>query len=401
MVFEYRHQPFKALYLAYQTITTLLFRYPLWALYYLFRRPRPTWTFSRSFKTALRRHEGNVFNKIGPPSLVGPNHKAIVQNLATPGIWIEPILPPLLLGEIKTYAEQANVQPIRIPGYWLHSTSPSKTVPAYSPPTPGEKVIMALHGGAYTKLSAAPGADGTTNIVKGFLEHVPSVKRTFSVEYRLSIGEPYKPENPFPAVLIDALAGYVYLTKTAGFDPKDIIIEGDSAGANLVLALTRYLVQYGADGAALGLPPPPSAIILLSPWADLGGSHNGPGTSHELNAHSDFLANKGEDGIGYSARAFVQPFGESFARTSPWISPASLHIKDASFAGFPPTFINAGGAEKLLDAIKTLNLRMRQSGVKVTYDEAPDGFHDYVGFDWFEPERTETLKRIAKWVEAN
>jgi acetyl esterase/lipase len=343
-----------------------------------------------------------VFHRTGVTTPPGPNHKAIAPNLVTPGIWIDPIPSSLLLGEVKSFAEQANVKPIRIPGYWLHSTLPSKAgVPAYSPPTPGEKVIMALHGGGYTALSAAPDADGTTNIVKGFLEHIPSVKRTFSVEYRLSIGKPYEPENPFPAALLDALAGYIYLTKTVGFDPKDIIFEGDSAGGNLVLALTRYLIQNRAEGAPLGLPPPPSAIILLSPWTDLGKTHRGPGSSYEVNAHSDFLADKGDEGIGYSARAFVQPFGDSFARTCPWISPASLAITPAvSFEGFPRTFINAGGAEVLLDEIKTLNLRMKENGVDVTYYEAPDGFHDYIGWDWFEPERSDTLKRISKWAEA-
>jgi hypothetical protein len=37
---------------------------------------------------------------------------------------------------------------------------------------------------------------------------------------------------------------------------------------------------------------------------------------------------------------------------------------------------------------------------KVRYLEAEDGVHDFVVFDqgWHEPERSETLTAIAKWV---
>ena len=46
------------------------------------------------------------------------------------------------------------------------------------------------------------------------------------------------------AALIDALAGYNYLVNTVGFHPTRIILEGDSAGGNLALALTRYLLEH-------------------------------------------------------------------------------------------------------------------------------------------------------------
>jgi hypothetical protein len=35
---------------------------------------------------------------------------------------------------------------------------------------------------------------------------------------------------------------------------------------------------------------------------------------------------------------------------------------------------------------------------KVRYFEAPDGFHDYLVFAFHEPERTDTLVGINKWV---
>lgn len=62
----------------------------------------------------------------------------------------------------------------------------------------------------------------------------------------------------------------------------------------------------------------------------------------------------------------------------------------------------------LLDQIKALHQRMVKDlgagdGVghnegKVKYLEAPDSVHDFLLFDWQEPERSSTLEAIADWV---
>lgn len=59
MVFEYRDEPWKTLYLAYDK-ASLWFRYPLWALYFLAKRPRPSWSFDRSLTLAYKRHLSEV-----------------------------------------------------------------------------------------------------------------------------------------------------------------------------------------------------------------------------------------------------------------------------------------------------------------------------------------------------
>jgi hypothetical protein len=61
--------------------------------------------------------------------------------------------------------------------------------------------------------------------------------------------------------------------------------------------------------------------------------------------------------------------------------------------------IVAGGAELLLDQIKTLKNRMQKDlDDKVTYHEAPDAVHDYLIFWWFEPQWSDTHRAISKWV---
>ena len=293
----------------------------------------------------------------------------------------------------------ASVTPIRIPGYWMHKRG--STVEIEASPVPGEKVVYYMHGGGYARNSAHP-TDPISVIPRDLLKHAESVHRTFSIEYRISsITTPPNPaqSNPFPAALLDALAGYNYLVNDIGFSPSDIIFSGDSAGGNLAHALARYLVEYNDTP---DMPAPPSALILLSPWTDLGMSHDKPGSSRYKFVDSDYIDSvMGDSDLDYTS-AFLGPLGMDGAAHNRYISPASLHISTAvDFTGFPKTFIVAGGAEVLLDQIRTFKERMvKDLGEEsVKYYEAPDGFHDYLVFTWHEPERTDTFKELAKWIK--
>ncbi|KDQ62914.1 hypothetical protein JAAARDRAFT_202453 [Jaapia argillacea MUCL 33604] len=330
-----------------------------------------------------------------------PNHLAIPEGVNIKGVWVDPA-PSLLTAELRSYGSISSVEPARIPGYWLDKVG--QDLPIASPPLPHEKVVYALHGGAYISLSAHP-EDVTANIAKGLLEHCNDVHRTFSVEYRLSVGAPFKPSNPFPAALLDALAGYNYLVSIVGFSPSNIIVEGDSAGGNLALALTRYLVENQNNSEGIKLPAPPGSLLLLSPWGDLGHSHNIPGSSVTTCASSDYIGGLGSLQFIYPHLAFTGPHSLEAAETNRYISPASRNpaMGKVSFKGFPKTFIVAGGAEVLLDSIRTLRNKMvedlgEDGDGGVTYYEAEDGIHDYLGATWHEPERSETLAAIAEWI---
>ena len=314
------------------------------------------------------------------------------------GVWVDPV-PNLIIGDLKVFAETASVTSTRIPGYWTHKLG--SVVEVASPPQAGEKLIYFLHGGGYTQLSAHP-TDVPAAIPRGLLKSINSVHRVFAVEYRLSSGEP--PANPFPAALLDAVAGYNYLVNVIGFAPLDIIICGDSAGGNLALALTRYLVE-NQTSSEVRLPAPPAGIILLAPWSDLSDFYEQPGSSMFSNERSDFLDNS--ENYVNRKKTFLGPHGLEAGETNRYVSPAYPKL-EVNFIGFPRTFISAGGGEMLLDQIKALHQRMVKDlgagdGVghnegKVKYLEAPDSVHDFLLFDWQEPERSSTLEAIADWV---
>ena len=100
--------------------------------------------------------------------------------------------------------------------------------------------------------------------------------------------------------------------------------------------------------------------------------------------------------------AFLGPAGFEGAKTNPYISPAGQtpELQDVSFVGFPRTFITAGGCEEMRDQIRVLADRMtRDLGSSVVYYEMADAVHAVLALPWFEPERTEALKKIAAWID--
>ncbi|KAJ6543018.1 endoplasmic reticulum protein [Mycena capillaripes] len=394
----FRRQPFKLVYLLFELLVAFI-RVPFWALLAIPRawRPRKSWSWERTMVVKFIRHSNLVFDKVGNLR-VSPSYHSLVPGTGFHGVWAEPVPPELIMGKVKMWASVSAVSPVRLPGYWIHRRG--SAIAFEAPLIRGEKILYVLHGGAYTRMTAHPNGI-MARIPRDLMEHVECVHRTFSIEYRLSSGAPYEDAHAFPTALLDALTGYHYLLATLRIPAADIIVEGDSAGGNLALALVRYLVEHPASSL-----PPPGALLLLSPWADLGNSHDSPGSSVTICAASDLLippSTAPPNLIHWSARAFTGAFGLGAAETNPYISPASTRIadKDVSFGAFPRTFISAGGAEVLRDSTRTLHGRMaRDMGeAKVRYLEAADSVHDFLVLPRVqEPQRSETLAAIAEWV---
>jgi acetyl esterase/lipase len=316
-----------------------------------------------------------------------------------------------MVGEIGALARGRSITSIPVPGYWIHK---DKELPFESPPSPGEKILYHLHGGGYVAETAHP--DGVPSIIlKGFLQNSSSssLRRTFAVEYRLSKpGEPGKRSLfPFPAALIDGLAGYLYLIKL-GFSEGDIIVVGDSAGGNLALALTRYLLLNKEKQRRL--PKVPAALVLLSPCTDIGEQfldNPTPQSSLIINAGRDWLQPINIGVRRTDAKAFLggRPEDIELAYRSPYISPANPILlgltpesppRTTSFNGFPRTFIDNGGFDLLYDQILRLGNAMREElgEEMVVYNEVDGATHDYFILGWCEPDRTHTSKKILKWL---
>lgn len=112
-------------------------------------------------------------------------------------------------------------------------------------PTPCHGAILYLHGGAYCAGSADSHREMVARIAR------QAEREAYIIEYRLA------PESPYPAAVDDAMKAYIALLA----EHQDIVLVGDSAGGGLAMALADTIAQ--TEFAQ------PSAMVLLSPWADL------------------------------------------------------------------------------------------------------------------------------------
>jgi len=336
-----------------------------------------------------------------------PDHTQIIPPKlpGSHGVWVPPLADNLIVGGIKSYAEALNVSSTQIPGYWVHK---DRHLKVGEPPKPGEKILYYTHGGGYVALTAHP--DGQmAPVPMGFLEHSSTTTRTFSIEYRL-LCPGSKATHPFPTALLDALAGYTYLVNL-GFQEEDIILCGDSAGGNLALALTRYLVEN--TGKADKLPRTPGALVLFSPWADMSESFeaNRAESATQSAAH-DWTSPTDSEEMVRAVKAFLgnKPDEIANANRHVYSSPASPYLmgltsdsatRKVSFKNFPRTWLDFGGSEVLRDQIKRLGVAMEGDLGKEKFklNECPGGVHGYIAFEWFQPERSENMRKIAAWLE--
>jgi len=286
----------------------------------------------------------------------------------------------------------------RIPGYWIDKEG--HDTPVGTKPAQDEKIVLFLHGGGFISESAHP-HNKMAQIPRSILSQCASAKRALAVEYRLCDLSPVY-TNPFPTALLDAISGYHYLIETVGVSPSNVILVGDSAGGNLALALARYIVENTAELSRnmgnMSSTPPDYAMILLSPWCDLGTSHETPGSA-TIDYSYDFLADLRTGIFAAARRAYCDSLGFSAANTNRYLSPASLDAV-ALFDDFPRTFIELGDAERFVDMCRTLRDKMvvDMGKERVTYYEAKDAIHDHLLFPFEEPQNTKSLEAIATWL---
>jgi epsilon-lactone hydrolase len=227
-----------------------------------------------------------------------------------------------------------------------------------------DRHILFLHGGGYVT--------GSPALYRHILWRFAAAARArvAAIDYRLA------PEHPFPAALDDAVAGWQGLL-TEGADPRRCAVMGDSAGGGLVLALLLRLRDMGA--------PLPGAAVTLSPWTDLAMT----GTSLGRNATSDPMENP--DDVPFLARCYL---GDADPKT-PYASPLYGDLK-----GLPPTLIQVGSDEILLDDSVRMAERMQAAGCKVELEIWPRMPHVWHAFAPIMPEARRAIARIGAFVLA-
>ena len=221
------------------------------------------------------------------------------------------MVPPGKAGLYKGALHTVATQPAAVPGIWY---------PRIYNAQEHSVVVIHFQGGAYV-LATDP---QEVAIIPSQIYEQKLGAFNFFAQYRLSRSD----SSRFPAALQDAVTFYQYIL-SLGIAAKNIIVSGDSAGANLALALVRYIENHLDEG----LLPVPRGALLWSPWVDL--SEDSPGryqTSPRLN--SDFLS---LPLLQWGKDSFL-PL-ESSDDTKPYTSPLQFLFRCST-----PLFIQAGTA---------------------------------------------------------
>ena len=188
-----------------------------------------------------------------------------------------------------------------------------------------DAVIMYIHGGGYVT--------GGIEYAKGYASILASQTgmRVYCPAYRLA------PENKCPDAVKDCVKAYKSLTEAMSYDPKKIILIGESAGGGLLYSLCASLKRLSL--------PLPLGIIAISPWVDLTMS----GESYGFNAEVD--PSMSLDRLRFFAECYTDD------PTDPVASPIFGDLSD-----LPPSLIVSGGDEIMLSDAEALHEKLISSG---------------------------------------
>ena len=227
----------------------------------------------------------------------------------------------------------------------------------FSPPTQSRGTVLHIHGGAFRL---------------GCPEMIAPFAAALAVKCRVSVVCPaYRlaPEHPFPAGLRDAQRVMMAL------DTGGLIVSGDSAGGGIAAGLAALVAR---DAHPLG------GLVLLSPWLDLTVS----AASFDTNAAHDPLFSG--EAAREAAMLYLQGRSPHDGQASPLLGPIDR---------FPPTLINVGAGEVLIDDARAFFERLSTAGVVARLDVVEGMTHVAVTRDLALPGAAEAFNLLAAFID--
>ncbi|MBA4245122.1 MAG: alpha/beta hydrolase [Pseudomonas sp.] len=208
----------------------------------------------------------------------------------------------------------------------------------HRPPAGSGNVLLYLHGGAFMI-----GGPETHRGICASLAKRAGID-VCALDYRLA------PEHPYPAARDDVVAAYRALLD-AGYRAEQIAIGGDSAGGNLSLVGSLRIRELGL--------PTPAALVCFSPATDFTGEQ-----MHEPPAGDPLIH---PSWIEQAAELYCPA---DLPRDDPGLSPVF-----ADLSQLPPTLIQVGEDELLLNDSLRLAERAQAAGASVRLERYPGLWH--------------------------
>ncbi len=252
-----------------------------------------------------------------------------------------------------TYARSLRRHLLRFPDFNMHfirKRGNEKT----------NKALIYIHGGGFVTGEERYSAGFGSVICQEFGYD------TFCPVYRLA------PEHPYPAALEDCERAYEEVVKL-GYDPKDIILIGESAGGSLIISLSVKLRNEGK--------PLPGKLVAISPWVDqtMGSPY------FRKNSRIDPTINFSK------VREYAKMYANGREKEE-LVSPIF-----ANFKGMPPMLLAVGTLEMLLGDALALQEKYLLNGIPFKIIIKKGMWHAYVLYPI--KEAKEALVEIGKFID--
>ncbi|MFC4005029.1 alpha/beta hydrolase [Prauserella oleivorans] len=228
------------------------------------------------------------------------------------------------------------------------------------------RILLLMHGGGF-----ALGSSASHRKLAGHLAKACGVE-AFVADFRLA------PEHPYPAAIEDGLS-VVDALVARGHAMRDITLAGDSAGGNLVIAMTLRLMAAGREL--------PRQVLTMSPWLNMENN----GATLDTNDATDFLIAK--EGLQANIDRYLG--GTGVEPTNPFVNPLY-----ADLTGFPRLYITAGDVESLYDDSVRLHALAEKCGVDVTFTVGEGQQHVFPFLAGRHERADQEIAAMAAWYAA-
>ena len=227
----------------------------------------------------------------------------------------------------------------------------------------GKGLFIYIHGGAYVF------GGGDASVPEGALISARSGIATISIDYRMP------PDYPHPAAVTDVEMVYRELLKT--HDAANMGMGGTSAGGGLSMAAVHHF-------KTLGLPPP-GALYLGTPWADL------------TKTGDTLFTMEGIDRVLVTYDALLEAaallYADGVDLKDPLLSPVY-----GDLVGFPATYLVTGTRDMFLSDTARVHRKLRNAGVEADLNVYEGLSHAEYAFVIDSPEHESTYRELAEFL---
>lgn len=221
-----------------------------------------------------------------------------------------------------------------------HSTYDGMNVVQITPAHPSGDYVVAIHGGAFIFSPS----------IFHWLDYTVMANQTgATIEVPIY---PLLQQGGTAGTVVPTMAGLISAEVTAHGAPHVSVI-GDSAGGNLALAATEYMVAHGEQV--------PGSMVLLSPWLNVGM------TNPNIGYVQDPLLPIGP------AQQIGRVWAGNLSVTNPEVSPLY-----GSLNGLPRTYVYSGNLDILSPDVLVLQHDAAMAGAPFSFVLANGEIHDWI-----------------------